>query len=181
MLGKSVHIPGSRFRHLPNPCAESWTPGLDIAACLSAFSITLKDPSLQLDGDALTKETQDLFEHGRIDGLLLTQGQSLSQKIKAYMSANDTLEEEKVEKCFWPVDERENRKIKAAQRHSEALLDLLDSLHFAVQKVDERLEDMMDEVRIVVTSHFATWFERRHLLKNDLTHQTEHNPKEKNS
>jgi hypothetical protein len=47
-----------------------------------------------------------------------------------------------------------------------------------VQKVDERLEEMMDEVRIVVTSNFTTWFEHRHLLKNDLAHQTEHNPKE---
>lgn len=90
MLGKSVHIPGSRFRRLPNPCAEPWTPGLDIAACLSAFSITLKDLSLQLGGNALTKEIQDLFENGRINGLLLTQGQTLSQKIKVYMSANDT-------------------------------------------------------------------------------------------
>jgi hypothetical protein len=98
---------------------------------------------------------------------------------------NDTLEEEKAEKFFWRADEREadeleNRRIKAAQRHREALLDLLDSLHFAVQRVDERLEDMMDEVRIVVTSHFASWFEHRQLLKNDLAHQTEHNPKEKN-
>jgi hypothetical protein len=56
MLGKSVHIPGSRFRRFPNPCAEPWTPGLDIAACLSAFCITLKDPSLQLSNNTLTKE-----------------------------------------------------------------------------------------------------------------------------
>lgn len=70
MVGKSVHLRGSRFRRLPNPCADAWTPGLDIAACLGEFAATIKDSDF--GNHDLATEIKGLFQFGRMDALMLS-------------------------------------------------------------------------------------------------------------
>lgn len=143
MLAKSVHIPGSRFRRLPNPCADTWYPGLDIAACLAAFASNLKDRS-SLGDHKLTTELQELFQHGRMDALHFDNGQTLVQKITKYSEATTSLADEKAGLYYYPQeDERQFMEEKATWEYNTRLLDLLDSLHWAVERVDERLEDMV--------------------------------------
>src|ERR1700712_2543611 len=155
MLGKSVHIagktvhvpgsnfpvyiPGSKFRRLPNPCAEAWTPGLDIAACLGAFASSLGNCTT-FGSHSITTEIQELFQHGRMDALVLTNGQTLIQKIKAYSDASSRLAERH---HYRNEEERQAIKEQAAQNYNTRLIDLLDSLHWAVERVDERLVDLV--------------------------------------
>jgi len=87
MLAKSVHILGSRFRRLPNPCAGAWDPGLDLAAGLNTFAGDVKDCS-SFGSHALTTELQELFQHGRMDVLVLTNGKTLIQKIKKILRSS---------------------------------------------------------------------------------------------
>jgi hypothetical protein len=180
MLAKSVHIPGSRFRRLPNPCADTWTPGLDIAACLSAFASNIEScPSL--GSHILTTEIQELFQHGRMDALVLTNGQTLVQKIKAYSDAAIRLAEEKNDRNYYPEDERQAMKDQAAQNYNSRLLDLLDSLHWAVERVDERLRELVDKPKFceVVALHLAAILDQQPALNIELANATKDNSKEK--
>jgi hypothetical protein len=181
MLAKSVHIPGSRFRRLPNPCADAWNPSLDIAACLGAFASDIKDCST-LGNHKLTTELQELFQHGRMDALHFDNGQTLAQKITTYSEATTRLAEEKADKHYYPQeDERQSMKEKAAQDYSTALLDLLDSLHWAVERVDERLKAMVHTPVFgeVITLHLAAVLDQQTALNIELANATPHNPKEK--
>lgn len=180
MLAKSVHIPGSKFRRLPNPCADNWTPGLDIAACLSAFASNIKFCP-NLGSHILTTEIQELFQHRRMDALVLTNGQTLVQKIIAYSDAVTRLADEKADKIYYPEDERQAMKDQAAQNYNTRLLDLLDSLHWAVERVDERLKDLVDkpEFRDVLALHFAAIFDQQPALNAELANATRDNLKER--
>lgn len=66
----------------------------------------------------------------------------------------------------------------AQQMYDTVLIDLLDSLDDAVQVVDYKLEDLMDEVREVLSSHFATMLDKRQLLEEELAKETKVNTKE---
>lgn len=170
-MGKSVHIPGSRFRRLPNPCAEAWIPGLDPGICLNAFATKVKEHTALGDHD-LTTELRDLFGSTGVDGMSLTQDvEPLSRKIRTYCAAHENLQNENAEKFFCAAGERETRKHEAAQSYDVALLDLLDALHNIMKRIDLMLEGLMGEVREVVASHFATLFDSRAELKKDVAHE----------
>lgn len=156
MVGCSAHIPHSKFRRLPNPCADPWVPILDIATCLSVFSTFVKGYP-NLERDTTTTEIKGLFEHGRLDGIVLDNGQPLIQKINNYRAANDNLARQRAEGTlnYIPLDEvaeRPARLQQALETYDDALLDLLDSLHVAVKRIDDRLE--VEKVREVLTLHF---------------------------
>ncbi|KAH8805314.1 hypothetical protein F5884DRAFT_823062 [Xylogone sp. PMI_703] len=180
MLAKSAHIPGSKFRRLPNPCADTWNPVLDVAACLRAFAGSINDNS-NFGSHRLVTELQNLFRYGRIDTLVLTYGQSLEQKIKAYSDAASHLADENADRYYYPEYERQTVKDQAAQIYNTRLLDLLDSLHWALERVDERLRDMVDtpEFSEVVTLHLAAVLDQQPILNAELAHATRDNPKEK--
>ena len=178
MLAKSVHLQGSRFRRLPNPCAESWTPGLKMAVCLSAFGTEIKNrPSLG-SGD-LTKEIQGLFEHGRIDGYNLPDGQTLLQMVEAYSEANICLAT--VDTIYHPPDKRQIMKDDAVRDYDTRLRDLLDALHKALERVDDRLKPMVKtpEFREVIALHLSTIIDQQAALNEKLADATGDNSKEK--
>jgi len=181
MLARSVHIPGSRFRRLPNPCADTWYPGLDIAACLAAFASNLKDCS-SLGDHKLTTELQELFQHGRMDALHFDNGQTLVQKITKYSEATTSLADEKAGHYYYPQeDERQSMEEKATREYNTRLLDLLDSLHWAVERVDERLEDMVHTPVFgeVIALHLAAVLDQQEALNMELANTTRENSKEK--
>jgi hypothetical protein len=181
MLAKSVHILGSRFRRLPNPCADAWNPGLDVAACLGAFAINI-DKCPSLGSHTLTTELQELFQHGRMDALVLANGQTLVQKIKAYSVATTHLvESEKADSLYYPEEERQAMKDQAAQNYNIRLLDLLDSLHWAIERVDERLKDLVDNPQFdkVVALHFGAVLDQQLALNVELANATGDSPKER--
>jgi hypothetical protein len=180
MLAKSVHILGSRFRRLPNPCADAWNPALDIAACLGAFATNIKE-CRSLGSHKLTTELQELFQHGRLDALVLAYGQTLDQKIKSYSVATTSLiESEKADRLYYPEEERQEMKEKAAREYNNRLVDLLDSLHWAVERVDERLKDLVDDPQFdeVVALHFAAVLDQQSALNVELANAGD-NQKEK--
>ena len=183
MTAKSVHIPGSKFRRLPNPCKDNWNPGLDAAACLAAFACKLKDcPSL--GNHILTEELQELFQHRPVDALVLNnpQTQTLLQKIKAYSDAATRLADEKADKHYYAQEEdRQANKDRAAQQHNTRLLVLLDSLHLAVEMVDERLKDLVAKPQFgeVLALHLAAVLDQQNTLNLELANATGDNPKEK--
>ena len=171
MVAKSVHIPGSRFRRLPNPCGDTPPYNLNAAAYLSAFAGGLKDcPDL---GDhVLTQEIKNSFEHGRLDGLMSLDpagGRTLEQLVNHFLAANRSLEDERAERFFAPVGERDSRKKLAESRYNDALIHLMDALHAAVKCVDQRLmhRDLREEVPKVLASHFATLFEQQKALSKE--------------
>lgn len=177
MVGKSVHISGSRFRRLPNPCADTWTPRLNIASCLDEFASAIKDSSF--GNHDLAEGIKMLFRNGQMDSYVLTNKKTLAYKVKAYLLENEGLEKIKSHQ-FIPVNEDRLSHIQIAQQNYDAaLIDLLDSLHGAVQVVDFRLEELMDEVREVLSLHFATMLDDRQLLKEELASETKVNTIEK--
>lgn len=183
MLAKSVHIPGSKFRRLPNPCKDAWNPDIDIAACLAAFASNMKDCA-SLGGHVLTTEIQDLFQHRPADAFVLNvpQTQSLVQKIKAYSDAATTLANEKADKYLYPQEEeRQVMKDRAARDYNARLLVLLDSLHLAVEMVDERLKELVGKPQFgeVLALHLAAVLDQQNALNTELATATGDNPKEK--
>jgi hypothetical protein len=180
MLAKSVHIPGSRFRRLPNPCADTWYPGLDIAACLAAFASNINDCS-SLGDHKLTTELQELFQHGRMDALHFDNGQTLVQKITKYSEATTCLAHEKAGHYYYlQEDERQSMEEKAIREYNTRLLDLLDSLHWAVERVDERLEDMVHTPVFgeVIALHLTAVLDQQAALNMELAMATRENSKE---
>jgi hypothetical protein len=79
-----------------------------------------------------------------MDALHFDNGQTLVQKITKYSEATTSLADEKAGLYYYPQeDERQFMEEKATWEYNTRLLDLLDSLHWAVERVDERLEDMV--------------------------------------
>ncbi|CAG8962235.1 hypothetical protein HYFRA_00005288 [Hymenoscyphus fraxineus] len=179
MVAKSVHLAGSRFRRLPNPCAARWTPHLDFSACLKFFGVHLKSQSL--GDDDLTKELQGLFRKGRLYGNFF--GPTLEQKISAYGFYADAYNKLKKETYTQPGTEgqKESSHVKESrERYNENHLDMLDTLHEALGVVETTLrESMLEDVRQVLTLHFTAVLDQQEDLEKELEKATLDNPKEK--
>jgi hypothetical protein len=184
MLGKSCHLPGSHFRRLPNPCATPWTPGLDLAACLAAFGRIIQ---LRLGpGDAqhrLTGELLGIFQNGRLDGLTLTHGQTLGQKISSYSAAATHLANIRTGRITYrDAEDQQQETERAVLDYNNWLLDLLDALHWTIARIDERLRDpvLIDdyEIREVIVAHLASIWDHRRDLNTLLATATADNTKE---
>jgi hypothetical protein len=174
MVAKSVHIPGSRFRRLPNPCRDAPPHQLNTAACLGAFATMLKECP-DLGTHVLTTELKSSFVLGRLDGMLsldTKNGRTLEQLVNNYIAAHTNLEDEKAEKRYILADddERAANKEKAEKMYNDALLHLLDALHFAVELVDQNLmhDETKEEMRDVITSHFAALADQQSELEDKL-------------
>jgi hypothetical protein len=178
MLAKSVHIPGSRFRRLLNPCADAWTPVLDAAAYLSAFATNIHNRPT-LGSHILTTEVRNWFEHGHLDNLLLGNRQSLAQKINPYADASTGLADERDHKDYYYLDHKWMGP--AARNYDARLRDLLDSLHWAVERVDEMLHDMINTPGFheVITLHFEAVLDCQRELNSEMAGATRDYPKEK--
>lgn len=181
MLAKSVHLPGSRFRRIPNPCADAWTPRLNMVACLNAFAGSLRlRPGL--GNHTLTRELHGLFEHGRIDAYTLTRGQSLEQKIRAYSDAASRYADLKTGRLYYENEEDRKTDVdEAGKIFDELLLDLLDALHWAMERVDERFREMVKtpEFSDVVSSHLAAVLDQEAELNAELSNASAAHPKER--
>ncbi|CAG8973785.1 hypothetical protein HYALB_00006330 [Hymenoscyphus albidus] len=179
MVAKSVHLSGSRFRRLPNPCAASWTPHVDFASCLKTFGSHLKNSSL--GDDDLTKELQSLFSKGRLYGKYLNDS-TLEQKISAYELYADLYNKVKKE-TYTPADKGkdESDHVKESRkRYNDKHLDLLDTLHEALDVVETTLrQNMLKDVRQVLTLHFTAVLSQQDDLEKELENATLDNPKEK--
>lgn len=116
-----------------------------------------------------------------MDALVLTNGQTLIQKIKKYSEAATRLADEKADRHYYPENERQAAKDRAAQDYTTRLLDLLDSLHWAVERVDERLKDLVDKPEFgeVVALHLAAVLDQQPALNLELAKATGGNPKER--
>jgi len=146
MIAKSCHIHGSRFRRLPNPCADPPPRTLKMAVCLREFAFNLRKSSIALGTDVLTLELQTG---------MLPDGRSLEQLIESYLSAKAAFE--RAGRSFIPFEERENVRRAAEYNHDKAIVELMDALHFVLGRIDERLrsDEMREGVRSVITAHFA--------------------------
>jgi hypothetical protein len=115
-----------------------------------------------------------------MDALVLTNGQTLVQKIKAYSNATTRLLDEKADRHYYPEEERQAMKDRAAQDYNIRLLDLLDALHWAVERVDERLKDLVGNPQFdeVVALHLAAVLDQQHALNLELANATGDSPKE---
>lgn len=146
MVAKSVHLSGSRFRRIPTPCAANWTPGLDFVSCLSYFATAIEN-STTLGSHVLAEEIRSVFQDRHLDALVLSKGQTLTEKLTSYSSAKATLTAKQTGRTYWPLDERLQIQ-EAKDRFDNEFLDLLDSLHWVIERIDERLKDdiMSDKV-----------------------------------
>lgn len=176
MVAGSVHLTGSRFRRLPTPCAANWTPGLDFASCLSYFATAIEN-STTIGSHALAEELRSVFKNGRLGTLLLSNGQTLREKLSSYSSAKTTLAAEQKGTMYWPSDYPQ-RLQEAKDRYDNELLDLLDSLHWIIEWIDERLKDNIRAVKEVLALHFAAVFDNQQALNTHLTQYSNDDPKE---
>ncbi|KAG9231388.1 hypothetical protein BJ875DRAFT_487070 [Amylocarpus encephaloides] len=159
MLAKSVHIRRSRFRMIPNPCSDAWTPGLKILSCLSAFdgalSALLKESST-IAACPLAQKICSLFKDGKT-----AHGQGLRYKIVKYEDAIDTLIKKQnsyspLVSNDYPAPDKETQVKDCERDKAEKHLDLLDSIHDAITAVDESLESQIPQVREVLALHFTS-------------------------
>jgi hypothetical protein len=174
MVAKSVHLPGSKFRRLPNPCAATWNSSLDMILCLGALSNNLKI-SNDLGDHQLRQEIQDLFANTRLDKI------DLDKRIQTYTRAFRELNDPKEMAAYAhsPGPEREAHQQQLAERYDIAHRDLLDSLHDNVLAIDRKLEDLLDEVREVLACHFRATSKIHLKPEDELPSPTLDNPKEK--
>lgn len=180
MVAKSVHLPGSRFRRLPNPCAAAWTPQLNIASCLRNFSDLLEN-NTTLGDDELTKELQGLFKKGRMYTFIL-KGSTMDQKISAYDRDTSAYTKAKTNTSWAHAPNNDGQKHEeyTRERYTNTYLDMLDSLHDALEVIDNKLqEDLLEDVREVLTSHFTATLNQQSELEKELANATLDNPKEK--
>jgi hypothetical protein len=184
MLAKSVHLPGSRFRRLPNPCGDTWHLSLDAVACLAAFAERMKDCS-NLGSHVLTKELQELFEHRQLDDLPnYGPPQTLTQKIQKYCQAVTslaTLNSGNSHMHYTKEEDRQIAKDEAAQEYNDRFLILLDSLHVAVGAIDDRLNDLVatSQFSEVLASHLTAVLDQQKALNEELANASGDNQKEK--
>jgi len=151
MVADSVHIKGSLFRRLPNPCADAPPRGLNFALCLKAFGEQLKT---QTSDEPLTGQLKSAFED-------IKDGQTLKEMISAFMDATERLREENSETVYAPDINRDSLKETAQNQHRDALLRLMDALHATSKSVDRRLKlDHSKELSKVIILHFRSLFKR---------------------
>jgi hypothetical protein len=182
MVAKSAHIPGSRFTRLPNPCADTPPHQLNTAACLNEFAARIK-ACPDLGDHMLTEEIKSFIQRGRFDGMILGQldgmisldtktRRTLEQLVDNYIMAHTKLENEKAGKNFTPADPESQATMKeeAEKARNDAFVYLLDSLHKAVDLVDQNLmhKETQDEIRDVISKHFDTMADKHSELEEKL-------------
>jgi hypothetical protein len=150
---------------------------------LSAFADAIKDRK-DLGNNILTTELDEVLQHGRMGSLFLKKGQTLAQKIRGYINARATHNEQISDNFYYPEEERQVLKDQAAQMYKTRFLDLLDALHWTVERVDERISELLtDPVRKyefsdVIALHLTTVIEASD-LDEEMGTATKENPKEK--
>lgn len=185
MLARPLHIRGSRFRRLPNPCADAWTPGLNMAACLNEFAESIEANAASLGQHGLTSSVRTLFQNGKIDSWTTPNQRTLIRTIKIYFDAVKRLADAQTQK-FYPLtetpmlDPRQAELEQATSNYEIALVEMLDSLHEAILEIDLQLEDLLvtSDVRGVVASHFTAVLDQQDALKTYLTNAVGENAKE---
>ncbi|EPE27228.1 hypothetical protein GLAREA_03143 [Glarea lozoyensis ATCC 20868] len=176
MVAKSVHILGSRFRRLPNPCAATWNPNLNMIDCLLALSQQLKSPDGASLGDhKLRNEIQDLFTNGSLGKI------DLDKRIQTYIRANKEKNDPGARSgwAYTAEAERTAHEQLMEENYDTAHRDLLDSLHDNILSIDRKLEDMIDDVREVLACHFNATSKLHRELEDLLAGATLDNTKEK--
>jgi len=63
---------------------------------------------------------------------------------------------------YWPSAEGQQRAL------DNEFLDLLDSLHEVIERIDEMLKDNIIDMKVVMALHFAAIFDRQHALNAQL-------------
>lgn len=126
----------------------------------------------------LTAEIQEDFQYRSISGLVLTNQQSLTQKIKAYSDASARLADVKAHKRYHPNPFEEEKQ--AAHVYDAQFLDLLDAIHWTIERGDETLHDLAEnsEFREVVASHLTAVIDQQHELNKQMAKATRENQKE---
>jgi hypothetical protein len=170
-----MHLPRSRFRRLPNPCAATWNPNLNVIEFLLAFSRNIKN-SHYLGDHQLVKELQGLFTNARFDSV------GLDNRMDEYIRAHtDSVNIQRREWDYAPGREREAYQQQVSERYNTAHRELLDSLDDHIQSINSKLKDMLDDVREVLTCHFISTSrsETRQELETQLAGESLVNTKEK--
>jgi len=125
----------------------------------------------------LTKGVKGLFHEGRMEAVTLSSKHILAYTIRQYSTANTRLARAKTD--YFRSNEEKQIAIQEAQKmYDAALIELLDSLHEAVEAVDTRLETQLNDVREVIALHFATILDNRILLEQQLAAETKDNTRE---
>ena len=139
-----------------------------------------------LGSHELTTELQELFQHRQVDDLVLNYRppQTLTQKITKYCQAVARLTEVNGgdSHLHYPKEEdRQLEKDQAAQEYNDRLLILLDSLHLAVELIDERLNELVGkpQFREVLASHLAAVLDQQSALNDELDNASGDNEKER--
>ena len=139
-----------------------------------------------LGGHELTTELQELFQHRQVDDLVLNYRppQTLTQKITKYCQAVARLTEVNGgdSHLHYPKEEdRQLEKDQAVQEYNDRLLILLDSLHLAIEVIDERLNELVGrpQFREVLASHLAAVLDQQNALNAELDNASGDNEKEK--
>jgi hypothetical protein len=150
---------------------------------LSAFADAIKDRK-DLGNNILTTELDEVLQHGRMGSLFLKKGQTLAQKIRGYINARAAHNEQVSDNFYYPEEERQVMKDQAAQNYKTRFLDLLDALHWTVERVDERISELLaDPFRKhkfsdVIALHLTKVI-RASKLDVEMATATKENPKEK--
>ena len=115
-----------------------------------------------------------------MEGVFLSNGQTLLQKIRAYSSAKEQLERARLGTYFLPTEERQAVVEEATHDYNMKFIDIMDTLHMFSHQIDERLQytDLIDGVREVLTSHFIAIFDQRQALNDTLARSSRDNRKE---
>jgi hypothetical protein len=190
MIARSFHLPGSRFRRLPNPCATSWTTGFDFASCLTHFATAFKN-NTSLGSHVLVKEIHSIFfRNGLPNSVMVIGDETLTQKLSSYSKSKKEFEDFEHGIVFWPGDDWEAKKGELEAQFGKDFLDLLDSLHGAIECVDELLLNKIEvntgravkeilAVKEVLALHFAALFDRQEELNGQLAEFSLEDPEEK--
>lgn len=106
-------------------------------------------------------------------------GSTLDQKIGTYIRDN----KEYIERKKWTFDSEDDREAHEKQiskKYNTTYLDMLDSLHDALQIIDNKLvEDLLKDAREVLASHFTAILSQQSDLENEPANATLDNPKER--
>lgn len=177
MVAKSCHIPGSRFRRLPNPCGDVPSHSLNAAKCLEELSSIIKDPDVR-GTHPLARELANAFEHGRFDGIGALDpvptphgGRTLEQLIERFLTAQAGFQQTV---GSYNATGQQDWVRTAEDDYNNALLHLMDALHAASDKVGQRLtrDDLKSDLRDVVAAHFTVTLGQQDALRKQLDGST---------
>jgi hypothetical protein len=172
MVAKSVHIKTSKFKRLPNPCGYTPPQNIDFTAVLFSVVARAKDAT---GTDYLTTDLKNLLGHGESNtrALVDDDDKATSQDVVDDRTLQDLIDEYEGASAglrqvvYEPTTEEKKARKK---RYDQAYIDLLDGVHLTSKKIDKLLAPahVMDEVRNVLTLHFASLFNSHQALKDML-------------